>query len=69
MASLSCGTGVVILPSNQMTWPINKGVPLNIQKIIQSVTAANIKKAKVKVKAHFELGHGTISQMNMIAFD
>ena len=42
---------------------------MNIQQIIQSVTAAKIKKAQIKAKAHFELGPGTTGQMNMIAFD
>lgn len=42
---------------------------MNIQKIIQSVTAAQIKKAQVKTKDHFERGPGANGQMNMIAFD
>ena len=42
---------------------------MNIQKIIKSVTTANIQKAKVKSKQHFELGPGSSTQMNMLAFD
>ena len=42
---------------------------MNIQKMIQAVTAEKIKKTQAKTKAHFEFGPGTTGQMNMIAFD
>jgi len=42
---------------------------MDIQKIIQSVTSAQIQNAQDKAKAHFELAIGPVGQMNMIAFD
>ena len=42
---------------------------MNIRKIIQSVTVADIKNVQVKTKAHFEKAGGGMGQMNMIAFD
>lgn len=41
---------------------------MNIQKIIRSISTKEIKKTQKKAKVHFEKG-GSVSQMNMIAFD
>jgi hypothetical protein len=41
---------------------------MNIQKIIQTVTVKQVKKAQKTAQKHFESGIGS-SQMNMIAFD